>query len=150
MSSSATHFTLRHEADSALSADDLWDRLVRPETWWHPDHTYSGSADNLSLEVDAGGLWREDWKGNSVSHGEVVLVREGRMLRLQAPFGPLQEIGAYTIWTISIEPAESGSRVVFDEVAVAPPTADMAELAKAVDYVKQEAITRLTGETVPD
>lgn len=144
VSSSDTHFVLRHEATSPLPADQLWARLIEPQTWWHPDHTYSGDANNLSLDLQAGGLWREDWQDNSVAHGEVLFVDAGRVLRLNAPFGPLQGLGAYTIWTITITPQDNGSTIVFDEISSGPATADMAEIAKAVDYVKGEAIRRLS------
>lgn len=145
VSSSPGHYVLHHEAASGLTAEALWLRLTNPAAWWHPDHTYSGSAGNLTLEVEAGGLWREDWDGGSVTHGRVVLVIDGRLLRLEAPFGPLQGAGAYTIWTIAIESTAAGSRVTFDESAIAPPDARLDELAAAVDGVKTEAIRRLAG-----
>jgi uncharacterized protein YndB with AHSA1/START domain len=143
---SATYYRLRHEATSSRSPDALWQRLVDPASWWHPDHTYSGDATNLSLDLRPGGLWLETWDGGAVAHGEVLLVQRGKTLRLNAPFGPLQGIGAYTIWTITIEPSEEGSLVVFDEVSTAPDPANMTELAKAVDFVKTEAITRLVAD----
>jgi hypothetical protein len=146
VSSSSTHFVLRHEASSALSVDELWQRLVRPETWWHPDHTYSGDSENLSLDAEAGGIWMESWEGGSVAHGTVLYVKEGEVLRMNAPFGPLQALGVYTIWTITISPDGSGSRVVFDEVSNGPPSANLAELAGAVDNVKAEAIARLARQ----
>jgi len=149
VSSSSTHFVLRHEATTPLSPDAAWERLTDPASWWHPDHTYSGDSANLSLEVTAGGLWREDWDGGSVAHGRVLFVAKGRSIRLDAPFGPLQAVGAYTIWTITITPAESGAVVTFDEIATGPPTAKLDELAPAVDFVKGEAMRRLTGAAAP-
>lgn len=143
---SKTHYVLRHEAGSALSADALWERLVDPASWWHPEHTYSGDAANLALELKPGGLWSETWDGGAVSHGTVVLVVDGRTLQLNAPFGPLLAAGAHTIWTITITPHEGGSTVVFDEVSSGPPSAGLDELAAAVDYVKSEAIARLTSD----
>jgi len=141
------HYVLRQEAGSTRSTEELWARLIEPASWWHPDHTYSGDAANLSLDPRAGGLWREDWDGGSVAHGEVLFVQAGKVLRMNAPFGPLQGVGAYTVWTISIEPGEDGgSVVIFDETSIGPPGADMAELAAAVDFVKTEAITRLVAE----
>lgn len=74
ISSSETHFVLRHEATSLLPPSTIWERLVQPADWWHPEHTYSGDAKNLSLDLQAGGLWREDWKGHSVQHGRVLYV----------------------------------------------------------------------------
>jgi len=143
VSFSETHFVLRLEATSSLSTDAMWQRLIQPSTWWHPDHTYSGSSENLSLEAVAGGAWREVWEGGSVTHGTVVFVKEGEVLRMNAPFGPLQSLAAYTIWTITISADGDGSKVVFDEVSNGPPTANMAEIAEAVNFVKGEAIKRL-------
>ncbi len=145
VSASDTHFVLRHEGTTSLSPAAAWERLVEPASWWHPDHTYSGNAGNLSLELTAGGLWREEWEGGSVAHGTVVFVDAGKTLRLEAPFGPLQGIGAYVIWTITLEPLADGTRIVFEESAIGPPGGDYAELAKAVDFVKAEAMRRLTG-----
>lgn len=147
VSASDTHYVLRLEATSSRSPQAMWDRLVEPASWWHPDHTWSGDSANLSLELTAGGLWREEWDGGSVAHGEVLFVQHGKTLRLNAPFGPLAQVGAYTIWTITIEPHEGGSKVVFDEVSQAPATANLDELAEAVHYVKTEAIKRLVGKT---
>jgi uncharacterized protein YndB with AHSA1/START domain len=145
VSAADSHYVLRHEGTTPMSPEATWERLVAPASWWHPDHTYSGDAGNLDLDVRAGGLWREEWPGGSVAHGQVVSVIPGKSLRLEAPFGPLQGVGAYTIWTITLEAIDGGTRIVFDESSIGPPSADMAELAKAVDFVKAEAMRRLTG-----
>ena len=143
---SDSHYVLRHEATSSLASDALWQRLVKPASWWHPDHTYSGDADNLSLDVRAGGLWRETWDGGSVVHGSILFLEDGKSMRLYAPFGPLQGLGVYTVWTITVSADGAGSKVVFDEISSGAPSADLDELAKAVDYVKTEAITRLVAD----
>jgi uncharacterized protein YndB with AHSA1/START domain len=143
VASSDTHFVLSQQASSPLGQAALWERLIHPERWWSGAHSYSGDAANLSLDPRAGGLWREDWDGGSVVHGRVLLVQTGRVLRLEAPFGPLQPLGAYTVWTITLEAEGEGSRVSFHEVASAPPGSDLATLAGAVDAVKSEAIGRL-------
>lgn len=141
----ADHYVLKQEMRSELPPAQLWQRLIDPARWWHPDHTYSGSSENLSLDLQAGGLWREDWDGGSVAHGEIVFVDPGKVLRMDAPFGPLQATGAKTIWTISIKPDGEGSLVTFDEIALGSDISKLDELAPAVDFVKNEAIRRLTG-----
>lgn len=140
-------YVLRQEASSVLAADTLWARLIKPASWWHPDHTYSGDAANLSLEATAGGLWREDWQGGSVLHGQVLLVLDGSTLKLDAPFGPLQDLAVTVVWTISVTSEGSGSRVVFDEIANGTAASKLDALAPAVDFVKTEAIRRLTATT---
>ena len=145
VSSSSSHYRLKHEAVSELSPAALWDRLVSPANWWRPDHTYSGDSANLSLDLQAGGLWREEWDGGSVVHGSVLYVKPGEVLRLNAPFGPLQGMGVITVWTITIKADGGGSRVIFDEVSNGSPASGLNDIAAAVDYVKQEAIQHLVA-----
>ncbi len=143
-------YVLKAEATSSLAPAEVWARLIKPAKWWHPDHTYSGSAANLSLDPQAGGLWREDWDGGSVQHGSVLLVQDGQKLRLDAPFGPLQDIGAKTTWTITLEPDGEGTKVTFDEIAYGSEASKLDMLAPAVDFVKTEAIRRLTATEQPN
>ena len=150
VSSSPDHYTLRHEAKSPQSTEVIWQRLIHPESWWSSDHTFSGDARNLSLQDFAGGYWREDWDQNGVVHGKVLTILDGEMLRLDAPFGPLQGMGVTVIWTISLEAADDGgTKVVFDEVASGSSESGLDQIAPAVDFVKQETIRRLTAEPVP-
>ena len=141
------HYTLRHEAVSDLEPNAVWDRLIEPSAWWQPDHTWSGRAENLSLEPRAGGLWAERWDGNEVLHGRVLTVLEDKMLRLDAPFGPLQGMGVMVTWTITLEPDEEtgGTKIIFDEVANGSGQSRLDEVAPAVDGVKSEAIARLAA-----
>ena len=145
--SAPDHFTLKQEGISALSPDDLWNRLIDPASWWHPDHSYSGKSEHFSLDLKAGGLWLEKWDGGAVAHGEVLYFKNGEQLRLDAPFGPLQEIGVKAVWTITLSPHEDGTRVVFDEIVNGTEHSGLDKLAPAVDYVKTEAMSRLiSGE----
>ena len=145
--SAPDHYTLKQEGVSPLAPDALWKRLVKPSTWWHPDHTYSGDSKNLSLKPKAGALWREDWDGGSVSHGIVLYAKENETLRLDAPFGPLQEKAVTVIWTISLAPDEEtgGTKVTFTEIANGTAASKLDEVAPAVDFVKTEAMNRLTA-----
>ena len=147
VSSGPDHYHLQHEAESRLDPDALWARLIKPSEWWDPEHTYSGDSDNLKLKARAGGLWQETWDGGSVAHGHVLGAIEGKELVLDAPFGPLQKMAVQTVWVITIEPADAGSKVTFTEQASGAAASNLDQLAPAVDFVKQNAIERLvTGE----
>lgn len=93
-----------------------------------------------------GGLWQETWPGGSVVHGTVLYIKKGEVLRLNAPFGPLQEMAVTDIWTITLTPYNEGAKIVFDEVVNGSSESDLIEMAKAVDFVKQDAIERLAAE----
>jgi len=44
---------------SSDSPQKVWAPLIKPKTWWHRDHTYFRSAENLTLDRSASGLWLE-------------------------------------------------------------------------------------------
>ena len=143
IAAASDHYELRHEADSSLSPSDLWRRLISPQEWWSPGHTYSGSSANLSLDARPGGLWLEEWEHGAVAHGQVLSITHGKQLRLNAPFGPLQGMAVETVWTITISAKGEGSTVVFHEIANGSAASNLDQLAPAVDGVKSEAIARL-------
>lgn len=138
------HFTLKLEADTELAPDALWARLIEPSEWWLPDHTYSADSNNLSLDPQAGGLWREDWDGRSVWHGTVIQAHPEKSLVLSAPFGPLQGLAVTSIWTITLAPNEDGgTHITFDHVTNGTASSQLDALAPAVDFVKGEALNNL-------
>jgi len=147
IAASSSHYTLRHEAVSALAPDAIWTRLVRPEAWWSAAHTYSGDATNLSLDLAPGGLWKEEWAGGSVAHATVLYVKPGEQLRLDAPFGPLQSMAVSVVWTITVLPEGTGSTVIFNEVANGSDASNLDKIAGAVDGVKAEAMRSLVTPT---
>lgn len=81
--------------------------------WWDGEHTYSGQASNMKLELNAGGCWCEALpSGGSVRHGVVVLNDPGhRMIRLDAPLGPLQDEGVSAALTFLYKPKDGGTEL---------------------------------------
>lgn len=149
ISSSPSHYVLKHTSTSMMPPNLVWQRLIKPNEWWHPDHTYSGSSDNLSLDLQAGGLWREDWDSGSVLHGQILMFQKEKTLVINAPFGPLQGMGVNVIWTISLssnieENKIGGTQITFSEIANGNDTSKLNEVAPSVDFVKQQAIERLS------
>lgn len=144
VASAPDHFTLKLEAKTDLSPDELWERLIDPPSWWLSDHSFSGDSDNLSLDAQPGGLWREDWESGSVWHGTVLQAQPGKTLVLSAPFGPLQGLAVNSVWTISLAPTEDGgTQITFDHVTNGSEASNLDALAPAVDFVKSEALKSL-------
>ncbi len=147
--STPAEYTLKQEAETELSPEKLWERLIQPQTWWHPDHTYSSSSQNLSLTLEVGGKWLEKWEAGEVLHGTITSFEPNKSLILDAPFGPLKDLDVTVTWSISITSNGTGSKVVFHETAYGNESAKLNELAPAVDFVKTEAIKRLTQPLQP-
>lgn len=98
------------KAEVALDRDDAWARLLDVSSWWKPAHTYSGSAENLSIDATVGGCWCELWSGGEVEHGRVIAVMPKEMIRFDAPLGPLQEMGVSTALTFTLAPGSTPSK----------------------------------------
>ena len=103
-------FTLSYERSVTASDAAILAAIGRPAAWWSDAHTYSGSASNISLDLRPGGCWCEALPGGGVKHAEAVLVwPERRLVRFDAPFGPLQSIGADAVLTMTWTEADAGA-----------------------------------------
>ncbi len=116
--------------------EDVWKAIVQLPRWWSSQHTYSGQASNLSLDAQAGGCWCERWgDGQSVQHGQVVLVQPGRVIRVFAGLGPLQELAVQGVLTI-VTAAQEGKTVLRMTYRVSgDASAGLDKLAPVVDQV---------------
>ena len=142
---SANGFTVRHEIRTSVSADALWAALSQDVArWWHPDHTYSGDARNLSLELRPLGCFCETTAGGgSVVHLTVTFVQPGETLRLTGGLGPLGLMGVDGNMTISVLKAD-GETVLQLVYVVGGYSADgLDAIAPAVDAVLSEQMQRL-------
>jgi hypothetical protein len=136
-------FTLGYERPVRAGPDTVLETVAMPSGWWSSDHTYSGDAANIRLDMIPGGCWCEALPGGGVKHAEVVMVwPERRMVRFDAPFGPLQGMGAEAVLTMTwSDPPEGGERVLrWTFVVSGPGTGAMADV---IDGVMTEQFRRL-------
>ena len=135
-------FTLTYERTVDASAAAVFEAVGRPGDWWSDAHSYSGEADNITVDLRPGGCWCEALPGGGVKHAEVVLVwPEQNMVRFNAPFGPLQAMAADAVLTIGWADGEDGSRLLSWTFVVAGPGAGA--LADPIDAVIGEQFNRL-------
>ncbi len=133
---SATGFISTFREEVKATPDEVWKAVLQLPRWWSDSHTYSGRASNLSLEAVAGGCWCERWgDGNSAQHGQVVLVQPGRVIRMNASLGPLQELAVNGVLTI-VTSAQDGKTFLRMTYRVAGNAdAGLEKLAPVVDQV---------------
>ncbi len=142
-------FSLHFEAESELDRDAAWARLTDISAWWNSEHTYSGDAANLSLDLQPGGCWCETWDGGAVEHGRVLLIQTGEAIRFEAPLGPLQGMGVTAVITFSLADGENGGTAVeANFIAAGTSVADVGLLAEPVDGVFGAAFSNLTGVAI--
>ena len=111
-SKAATGFNLTITADVPVDADTAYNQFINVGDWWVASHTYSGRAENLSIEPRAGGCFCERDGDQEVLHMLVPYVQPGREIRMVGGLGPLQMMGVHggMRWTFEALP-EGGTRI---------------------------------------
>ena len=140
---SADSLLLAFSQPLAAAPQKVYDALPRVRRWWSSDHTYSGSAANLSLRAEAGGCFCEHWKGGSGQHGTVIVAMRNQMLRLRTALGPLQAKGVTGILTFQITPNGNGSLLTTTYVVNGTAESALDKVAPTVDRVLGEQLARL-------
>jgi hypothetical protein len=123
---------------------EVYRRLIDVAGWWDPKHTWSGSARNLKLEAKAGGCFCEKLSdGGSVQHGRVIFARPGKLLRLDAALGPLQDMAVTGVLSFELAPDGPGTRIHMTYRVAGVLTMESAKLAPLVDQVMGIQLGRL-------
>jgi uncharacterized protein YndB with AHSA1/START domain len=145
-------FAVRHEIAIDAPPDRVYRAFVDIARWWNPDHTYSGSASNLSIDARPGGCFCEKLAdGGGVEHMRVVYVMPGRQVRLSGALGPLQGSGLAGSMTWQLAAAANGTRLVMTYSVGGYMQGGFEKMAGAVDGVLGEQVRRLkdAAETAP-
>lgn len=140
----ADGFLIRHTAALQATPDKAWSALIQPQAWWSSEHTWSGKAANLVLDAKAGGCWCERWADGSAEHGRVIMAMPGKLLRLDAALGPLQESALKAILTFWIRDGANGATTLELEYRVNGASASgLDAVAPQVDGVLSMQFERL-------
>lgn len=134
--SSQYGFTVKHV--QVLKADPrvVFDKFTSDiNKWWHPDHTWSGKAENLYIQVYIGGVFGEKWESGSVRHMNVIYLEPGKVLRMEGGLGPMQQHAVTGVLTLEIAADTSGTKVAMTYTAGGYMPGGMAKLAPLVDQV---------------
>ena len=144
---SAGAFIIHGEQTVSVSPEQAWRSVGRIGHWWDSAHTYSGDARRMSLQMRAGGCFCERWSGQSIEHARVLLVmeRQGvRTVRMSGALGPLQEMGANGVLTITVTPEGEGARVAMDYRVSGDSSLALDAIAPLVDGVLMTQLERLS------
>jgi uncharacterized protein YndB with AHSA1/START domain len=144
--SSPSSFVLRGERVVAAAPSEVWRAVGRIGRWWDDEHTYSGDASRMSLDMRAGGCFCERWDRQSVEHARVVQVMEQegrRTVRMVGALGPLQSMSANGVLTITVTPDAVGTRITLNYRVAGDTSLGFDALASDVDGVLMTQLDRL-------
>jgi uncharacterized protein YndB with AHSA1/START domain len=137
------------ETSSAITINaspaQVYTALGRPARWWNKAHTYSGKAENMTIEQKAGGCFCENIPADkaSIEHGRVVYAQAGKAMRLVGGLGPLQSEGVSAALTFALTPEGAGTKVVMTYVVGGYIRQGAKTLAPLVDQVLAEQLAGL-------
>jgi len=138
------HLLIQDSRTVHAPPDKLYAALVDVGHWWNGEHTYSGDASHLSLKDDAGGCFCERWKDGGAEHGHVVMALPGKLLRVEAALGPLQEFALKGILSFWVRGNDDGSTRIDVEYRVNGAAASgLDALAPQVDEMLGTQVARL-------
>ena len=142
-------FTLRIERGTAAPPAAAYKALVEAlGAWWDSEHTYTGSARNMSIEARPGGCFCEAFPaGGGIEHARVIYVDPGKILRMQGALGPLQSVGVASVLTWSFEPAAGGTKITLTAATGGYLPGGFDKIAVLMDGVLTGQLTRLAAYT---
>lgn len=139
-------FVVENKAVASAAPDAVWAALVAPARYWNPDHSYSGKAENFTLDAKAGGCFCEALSsGGSVEHMRVVFAMPGNTLRLVGGLGPLQSEGVAATLTWALKSVPGGTEITQTYVVGGHMRFDVPATAPLVGQVLDEQLKRLAA-----
>jgi len=137
-------FELKQVVHIAAPADKVYAALIQPRLWWDSDHTFSGSAANLSLDARAGGCFCETLpNGGSVQHQVVVNATPGQSLVMRGALGPFQARGVDGALAFELKPAGDGVDLTMTNDLGGYMSEGFAVWAPRADAMLSQQMTRL-------
>lgn len=91
----ANGFEIRQQVRIAAAPEKVWDALIVPARWWSGDHSFSGSAANITIDPRVGGCWCETLpNGGGVRHMEITYIAPPKSLVFHGALGPFYNLAA--------------------------------------------------------
>lgn len=145
-SASPNGFVIEHQVTTPVPPTQLYRAIGQVRGWWNPAHSYSGKAENLTLELRPGGCFCETLPGGGgIEHLRTAYVDPGKRVVLTGALGPMLYLGVSGVMDLQIEAVDQGSRVKMTYRAAGFAEGGADKLAPAVDKVLGEQMQRLAA-----
>jgi uncharacterized protein YndB with AHSA1/START domain len=137
-------FELQETAQIAAPPERVYAAIGQVGRWWMSQHTYSGDAKNLTLELAVGGCFCERLPdGGGTRHLVVDMLQPNRLVRLAGALGPLAGTGGAGHMAIRLAPKDGGTALDLTYDFGGYAKGGMAQWAAPVDEVLGDQVARL-------
>jgi uncharacterized protein YndB with AHSA1/START domain len=136
---------VRTIVEVTAAPDAVYDALTaRVGEWWSATQTWSGNAQNLSIDARAGGCFCEKLSnGGTVQHMQVVWAERGTLLRMSGAPGPLQENAVIATMSWRLTKIDTGTRLEFTFAASGHTPIGFDKMASPADQAFAVLVNRL-------
>jgi hypothetical protein len=137
-------FELKQVVHIKASAQATYAALIQPSHWWNSDHTFSGSAANLTIDPHAGGCFCEALpNGGQVRHETVVMAAPGEALMMRGALGPFMGRGVDGALAFHITAAGDGVDLTMTNDLGGYMSEGFADWAPRADAMLADQLSRL-------
>lgn len=143
LSSSDNGFEIQHSVNLVVPQPQAYATFGQVGAWWNKDHSYSGDASRMTLQLRPGGCFCESLDdGGGVEHMRVSFLQPGERLLMTGSLGPLLYEATTGVMDVKFERIAGGSRVVMNYRVSGFAKGGGAAMAPLVDQVLGEQMKR--------
>ena len=143
VSAEAHGFEVKHVANLVIPQPKAFAAFGQVGQWWSKDHTYSGDAARLSLQMRPGGCFCEAFDGGGgIEHLQVTYVQPGERMVLTGSLGPLLFEATTGVMDVKVERIAGGSRVIMTYRVAGFAKGNAEKLAPLVDQMLGDQMKR--------
>jgi len=142
ISHSENSFELSSHVVIKQPVESIFQQFNQIELWWHPDHTFSGNAQNMTLDIK-GACFCERWNNNIVRHMDIVAVEKNKRHVWRGGLGPLQSFAVSGALTWDFKSIGNNQTSVTYTYRVYGAIPDAKTWSTAVNGVLSQQLTRL-------
>jgi uncharacterized protein YndB with AHSA1/START domain len=143
LSASANGFEIQHSVSLVIPQPKAFTAFGQVGQWWSKDHTYSGDAARMTLQMRPGGCFCETLEGGGgIEHLRVTYVQPDERIVLTGGLGPLLYEATAGVMDVKVERIAGGSRVTMNYRAAGFAKGGAEKLAPLVDQVLGDQMKR--------
>jgi hypothetical protein len=155
LSASDHGFEVQNSVNLVVPQAEAFASFGQVGQWWNNEHTYSGDAKRMSLQMRPGGCFCEPLEnGGGIEHMRVTFIQPGERILLTGSLGPLLYEATTGVMDVKVERIAGGSRVTMNYRAAGFAKGGAEAMAPLVDQVLAEQLKRFrayaAGAPKPD
>ena len=136
-------FEVQNSVNLVIPQEQAFAAFGQVGQWWNKEHTYSGDANRMSLQLRPGGCFCEPLDGGGgIEHMRVTYVQPGERVVLTGSLGPLLYEATSGGMDVKVERIAGGSRVTMNYRAAGFAKGGAAAMAPLVDQVLGDQLKR--------